>query len=289
MSRDFVIITDSACDLSKEMVENLDIKVAPMSVTIEDKSYKHYPDCRELAIKDFYQKLRDGHMGTTACANTMDIMDTMRVSLEEGLDVLYLSFSSGMSSSYQSAVLAAKTLEEDFPDSKIIVVDTLCGSIGLGMITYLAVKRKKIGDTIHQVVDYVNKYKKNICHYFMVDDLKFIQKSGRISHISSIFGTVLNIKPIFKLCNEGKISLAEKVRGRKMAITRMIENLERTCMMKDVIFICHADAEDSVNLLKNKILEKYPEAEIHSSDVGPIVGNNTGPGTIAVIFFGSER
>lgn len=287
--KDYIIMTDSGCDLSHKLAEKMNVKIIPMGVTIQDKSYKHYSDCRELNIKDFYQKLRDGHMGSTSCVNIMDVMDTMKEYLDKNIDVLYLSFSSGMSGSYQASVLAARQLEEDYPDAKIIVVDTLSGSVGLGMLTYLAAKQKKNGKTIEEVKEYIENKALNICHYFMVSDLKYIQKSGRISATSAVVGGVLNIKPIFKLSNEGKVVISEKVRGIKAAIRQMIEKIEEKCTDKSIFFICHADANDYIELLKEKILEKFPQAEIYLSDVGPVIGNNTGPGTIAVIFEGSER
>lgn len=287
--KDYIIITDSGCDLSQELAEKLNVQVVPMGVSIQEKNYKHYIDCRELNITDFYQKLRDGHMGTTSCVNTMDVMDTMKEYLDKNMDVLYLSFSGGMSSSYQSSVLATRQLEEDYPNSKIIVADTLSGSVGLGMLTYLAAKEKEKGKTIEEVEEFIKNKALNICHYFMVSDLKYIQKSGRISNTSAIVGCILNVKPIFKLSDEGKVVLSEKVRGTKAAVRQMIEHVEETCTNKDLFFICHADASDHIELLKEKLLEKYPNAEIHLSNVGPVIGNNTGPGTIAVIFEGSER
>ena len=210
--KDFVIITDSGCDLPLEMIETLDIKVVPMALTIAGKLYRHFHDCRELSMEDFYKLIREGHIGTTSCVG--DASTEMKEWLDKGYDVLYLSFSSGMSGSYQSANIAAESLKEEYSDSKIIVVDTLSGSIGLGMLAYLAAKYKD-DHTIEETSEYIRSICLNICHYFMVDDLKFIQKTGRVSAMSAIFGTALGIKPLFRLSDEEKVDLVDKIRGKK--------------------------------------------------------------------------
>ena len=206
--------------------------------------------------------------------------------LNKGYDILYLSFSSGMSGSYQAANIAAESLKEEYPDSKIIVVDTLSGSIGLGMLSYLAVKYKD-GHTIEETADYIRSICLNICHYFMVDDLKFIQKTGRVSKMSAIFGTALGIKPLFRLSDEGKVDLVDKIRGKKVGIRRLTALATEDCTKSDIFFICHAF--ESAEQLSNGIKEQYPDAEVVINQVGPILGNNTGPGALAVIFYGANR
>lgn len=286
--KDFVIVTDSGCDLSQSMVEKLGIKVVPMGLSIANKAYKHYHDFRELSMGDFYNKIREGYIGTTSCVNVADVMTEMRESLEKGFDILYLSFSSGMSGSYQSAVLAANDLREEYKDSEIEVIDTLSGSVGLGMLAYLAAKYKN-GRTLKETAEYIHKTCLNICHYFMVDDLKFIQRTGRISTMSAVFGTALGIRPIFKLSNEGKVELVDKIRGKKAGIRKLVDTVKEKCSSSDIFFICHADAESDANVLAEGLKEEYPNSEIFVNAVGPILGNNTGPGALAVIFYGENR
>ena len=185
-----------------------------------------------------------------------------------------------MSGSYQAANIAAESLKEEYSDSKIIVVDTLSGSIGLGMLSYLAVKYKD-GHTIEETADYIRSICLNICHYFMVDDLKFIQKTGRVSKMSAIFGTALGIKPLFRLSDEGKVDLVDKIRGKKVGIRRLTALATEDCTKSDIFFICHADAFESAEQLSNGIKEKYPDAEV--------VINQVGPGALAVIFYGANR
>ena len=286
--KDYVIITDSGCDLPQEMIESMGIKVVPMALTIADKTYRHFHDCRELSMEDFYSLIRAGYIGTTSCVSVSDASEEMENWLNKGYDILYLSFSSGMSGSYQAANIAAENLKEEYSDSKIIVVDTLSGSIGLGMLSYLAVKYKD-GHTIEETADYIRSICLNICHYFMVDDLKFIQKTGRVSKMSAIFGTALGIKPLFRLSDEGKVDLVDKIRGKKVGIRRLTALATEDCTKSDIFFICHADAFESAEQLSNGIKEQYPDAEVVINQVGPILGNNTGPCALAVIFYGANR
>lgn len=286
--RDFVILTDSGCDLPENIINELNIKVVPMGLAIAGKVYRHYHDFRELSAEDFYSLIRDGHIGTTSCVSIGDVSSEIRKWVEN-FDILYLSFSSGMSGSYQSSLIACNEVKEDYPDAKIITLDTLSGSIGLGMLVYLAAKYKSEGHNIEETVDYINGIRLNICHYFMVDDLKFIQKTGRISTLSAVFGTALGIKPLFRLSDEGKVDLVDKIRGKKQGISKLISLANETNTNSDIFFICHADAAESAEILANGIREKYPNTKIVINAVGPILGNNTGPGALAVIFYGANR
>lgn len=287
--RNFVIITDSGCDLSQNMIEDLEVQVAPMGITIDNKAYKHYHDFRELSKTEFYQKIRNGSIGTTSGVNFQDALDIMRINLEKDLDILYLSFSSGMSCSYQSAVMAANELKNEFPKSIIQVVDTLAGSVGLGMLVYLAVQKKKLGWDILQVSEYITDHSQNICHYFMVDDLKYIEKTGRTSHLSAFIGTMLNIKPIFKLDELGRVQDDGKIRGKKAGIKHLLKRIDEKCSDTSLFFICHSDVDSEAENLKQQIIASYPDTEVIVNCVGPILGNNTGPGAIAVIFWGNNR
>jgi DegV family protein with EDD domain len=281
--KDFVIMTDSGCDLSKDLVNELNIEVVPMRLFIDNKEYKHYPDCRELSMDAFYSKIENGHIGKTSCVNIVDISNVMRKYAQQGMDILYLSFSAGMSSSWQFSVLASHDVMQDYPNCNIKVINTCAGSSGLGLLTYLAAKEKEKGKNFEEVVEFVANNKLNISHYFVVDDLMYIQKAGRLSSASAIFGTAMGIKPIFKLSDEGKVVIETKMRGKKNAIKYLIKKTEQS-KYKDLFFICHAKAEDVACQLKNKIQELYPETIIKINEIGPVVGNNTGPGTIGIMF-----
>lgn len=287
--KDYAIITDSGCDLSQEMVEQLNIGVAPMGFTIAEKAYRHFHDFREMSKEKFYQLIKKGETGKTNGANIQDLIDAMKEKLKQGLDVLFLSFSSGMSCSYQNACIAADELKEEFPESEIQVVDTKTGSVGLGLLTFLAAKRKAAGAKMNELLEWIETNKLNICHFFVVDDLNFIQRSGRTSHLAAFVGTILGIKPIFRLDNDGRVDSNAKVRGKKAAVKHMIEQAKKKCEDIKTFFICHADVDDEANALKEKIEEEFPGAEVVVNCVGPILGTNVGPGALALIFYGNER
>ena len=287
--KDYVIITDSGSDLTQKMVNDLDVRVVPMGLTIAGKAYRHYPDYRELSSEDFYGMVRAGEIGTTSCVSIGDVAEEMEKCINDGYDILYLSFSSGMSGSYQAAVTAADDMLEKYPNTRITVVDTLCGCIGLGMITHLAVEKKREGGSLDDVAAYVESIKLNICHFFTVDDLTYIQKTGRISHLTAIFGTMLNIKPVFILDNDGRVFNDKKQRGRKSAIKYLYDITNKKMTDEKYIFIVHADAHADANILKDMLQESHPDTKIFVNQVGPILGNNTGPGALAVIFMGDNR
>jgi DegV family protein with EDD domain len=194
-----------------------------------------------------------------------------------------------MSCSYQSAVTAANELREEFPDSEIHVIDTKAGSVGLGMLAYIAAKKQQTGEKLSQVVEYIKSSCQHVCHYFMVDDLKYIQKTGRTSHLSAFVGTMLNIKPIFKLDEDGKVKDDGKIRGKKSAIKHMLNRIKEKCTDAKTFFICHADVEEDAEELKEQIKNIHPDADVVVNCVGPILGNNVGPGALAVIFYGDQR
>ena len=287
--RDYMIITDSGCDLPTSMVEELGVKVVPMGLTINGKTYRHFHDYRELSSEKFYGLIRSGKIGTTSCVSIGDVESEMEAAIQNGFDVLYLSFSSGMSGAYQASMAAAEDMREKYPDANVIVIDTLCGCIGLGMITYLAVLKKREGLSLTEVADYVENIKLSICHFFTVDDLKYIQKTGRISHLTAIVGGIIGVKPVFILDNDGRVCNDKKQRGRKAAIKYLADIADKKMIDDKYIFIVHADAEADAMILKDMVQKTHPDSEIFVNQVGPILGNNTGPGALAVIFHGETR
>jgi DegV family protein with EDD domain len=287
--RDFVIFTDSGCDLPQIIVDSFHIKVVPMGLSIEDNLYKHYHDYRELSSDDFYKKIRSGVIGTTSGVNVQDTMIFMREVLEQNLDVLYLSFSSGLSGSYQYACMAAEELKEEFPEAKIEVIDTKSACIGLGMLVYLAAQKKMEGFSFEETLQFVQNTRLKIYHNFMVDNLMYLQKSGRISHLTAITGSMLGIKPVFTLDNDGKISNDGKVRGKIACMKHFVNKVDEKCSEPTIFFVAHADAEEDGEKLKSKILELYPDANVIVNCLGPILANALGPGALAVAFVSDNR
>lgn len=287
--RDYVIITDSACDLPVNFVESLGIDVLPMRLMIDNTEYRHYHDYRELSMKSFYKKIRDGHIGQTSCVSTGTMVDAFEAYAKKGIDVLYISLSSGLSGSYSSSVIAAQTVKSCYADFNIEVIDSKSVSLGIGMLVYIAVQNKMKGFNLTENAKYLNEHACNICHCFMVDDLQYLQHSGRISAIGAIAGTAIGVKPIFKLDNSGHIAMSEKVRGSKMAMRKMFEMVSTKCHDTSIMFVAHMDNEDGAQTLANKIKDFYSDANIVISNIGPIIGNHTGFGTLAVIYYGDNR
>lgn len=285
----FKIITDSSCDLTPALIEELDLHVVPLSVLINDKVYVNYPDERDIKFADYYDMLRQEFMGKTSAANVYDFTNAMEPYLKDGQDVLYLGFSSALSGTYNAGAIAAEELKEKYPERKILTVDTLCASMGQGLMVYLAAKKKEEGASIEEVADYVEKTKYNLCHWFTVDDLNHLKRGGRVSAVAATFGTILNIKPVMHVDNEGRLTPVEKVRGRKASINGLLKEMKKSIIDKSIAFISHGDCLEEAEGLAAKIREELGIEDIRINYVGPVIGTHSGPGTMALFFLGSER
>lgn len=285
------IITDSSCDLSQELVDALDILVLPLYVTVDGSTYGNYPDERELTAKDFYQMLRSEKHASTSAVN-MDAFDRiMRPVLEAGEDVLYLGFSSALSSTYSAGAAAAAELREEFADRKIYTVDTLAASLGQGLLVYGAAKLRQEGASIEQVRDFVENNKLNLAHWFTVDDLHHLKRGGRVSAATAVIGTALNIKPVLHVDDEGKLISVSKARGRKNAIKALLSRMEETVLPDGAknVFISHGDCIEDANYLAGLIEERFSPESIVINNVGPVIGAHSGPGTLALFFYAENR
>ncbi len=289
--RDYVIATDSSCDLSQEMVDELGVLVMPLTVMMEDKSYHNYLDGREIGFSEFYDSLRAGKPATTSAVNVDEFCKALEVPLGEGKDVLYLGFSSGLSATYHSGTLAAEDLRNDFPEASILTVDTLSASMGQGLLIYLAAQEKRRGKTIEEVRDYVEGLKLHIAHWFTVDDLNHLKRGGRISAAAALLGSTLNIKPILHVDNEGHLIPVGKVRGRKNSLKSLLDKLVETGveLAEQSIFISHGDSREDAELLAEMIRGALPVKEIVINYIGPVIGTHSGPGTIALFFLAKQR
>lgn len=289
--RDYVIITDSTTDLTEELINELDITVIPMEFNIDGKSYLNYSDERDISYKEFYDFLRNGKNSTTSLINTATFTELFEPILEDGKDILYIAFSSGLSGTYNSSCIAAQMLSEKYTDSKIYTVDSLSASMGEGLLVYHAAKKKKEGMNIDELKDWVENNKLNLCHWFTVDDLHHLKRGGRLSSAAAIVGTMLNIKPVLNVDNEGYLIPVEKVRGRKLSITAMLKMMEKTAINPEeqTIFISHGDCLEEAEFLANLVKEKLNVKDIKMNYIGPVIGSHSGPGTIALFFLGTER
>ena len=287
--KDFVIMTDSCCDLSGEMADQLGLAVLPLTVVQDDVEYKNYLDHRELDPKDFYSRIRAGSMGSTSAVNVDTFKNAMEPILKEGKDILCLSFSGALSTTYQSAVIASKELEETYSEGKIIVIDTLCASLGQGMLIWLAGREKTAGKSIDEVAAYVRETIPHLCHFFTVNDLNHLKRGGRVSATTALVGTMLQIKPILHVDDEGRLISIGKARGRKASIAALLDKIDELCIDTDTFFISHGDCQDEVAEMAAQIKERFGAKEVHINYVGPVIGNHTGAGVIALFFVGKHR
>lgn len=288
---EYVIFTDSSCDLPASLANELEIVVNNLSLVIEGKEYVNYLDGREIGFSQYYNMLREGKMGTTSAVNIESFCGIMEPVLKQGKDILYLGFSSGLSSTYSAGVQAALELSEKYPERKIYTVDTLAASLGEGMLVYYAVMEKKKGKSIEEVRDYVESVKLNMCHWFTVNDLNHLKRGGRVSATTALAGTILQIKPVMHVDNDGKLINVEKAKGRRNSIKRMAQIMAETAIDAEnqTIFISHGDCLEDAEYLASVIREKISVKDIIINYVGPVIGTHSGPGTLALFFFGKQR
>ena len=289
--RDFVIMTDSCCDMTAQMAEELELKVLPLSLLMGEDTYRNWLDGREIGFHDFYERIRAGATATTSAISVGDFEEAMRPILEAGKDILYLGFSSGLSTTYQSSAIAADGLREEFPDAKIYTVDSLAASLGQGLFVYLCVQQKRAGKTIDQVRDYAEEIKLKVCHWFTVDDLNHLKRGGRISAATALFGTMLAIKPVMHVDDEGHLIPVSKARGRKASLLALVDQMEQTAMdpQHQTVFISHGDCEADAQFVAGEVRRRFGTEDIHINYVGPVIGNHSGPGTLALFFLGEHR
>ncbi len=285
----YIILTDSGTDLTKEMAKEVDVEMIDLTVTVEGR--EPVSDS-EMDVKELYALLREKHKASTSAINIEGFVSKMTPYLEDGKDIIYLGFSSGLSSTYSSAHCAADELREKYPDRKIYTVDTLCASLGEGLIVWLAAKKRLEGATIEEVRDFVENNKLNLCHWFTVDDLFFLKRGGRVGAATAVVGTVLGIKPVMHVDNEGKLVKTGVARGRKASIDAMFEKAKKTMLNapKDTtVFISHGDCEDDAKHLADRLQNELEVKDIRIGYVGSVIGSHSGPGTLAVFYLGTQR
>ncbi len=287
----YIIMTDSSCDLPAGLAAELELEVLPLSVLIDGKSYVNYLDERDITFADCYAALRAGRNATTSAVNVEAFVQAMEPHLQAGEDILYLGFSSALSGTYNAGAVAAQQLAEKYPERKLYAVDTLSASMGQGLLVYLTVQQKRAGATIEQARDYAEAQKLHLCHWFTVDDLNHLHRGGRVSATSAVLGTVLNIKPVLHMDNEGRLIFMEKVRGRRNSIKRMLEKMRETAIEpeKQIVFMSHGDCLEDAEYLAGRIREEWGVKDVVINYVGPVIGAHSGPGTLALFFLGTER
>lgn len=281
----FEIFTDSSCDLPKELIEKYNLHVMQLEVHIDDK-----PPVlnNQIDIMDFYDQLRAGANAKTSAVSPGFFDEEMRKCIADGKDILYLGFSSGLSATYNNGIMILNELREEFPDRKLYDVDTLCASVGEGLLVCEAAKMRDEGAAIEEVRDRIESIKQNIHHQVTVDDLFFLMRGGRISKATAIAGSVLKFKPIIVVDEAGKLNNVGKVRGRKTAIKELFLRMKSNADIEEVesVFISHSDCLADVENLVAMIKEEWENAQVVISDIGPVIGAHTGPGAIALCYLG---
>lgn len=285
----YVIYTDSACDIAPEILEEWGVRVIPLTFMFqdEDKQYSNY----DLSAKDFYGKMREGKVAKTSAINIATFKEEFGKILADGCDLLYIAFSSGLSTTYNSAHLAVEELKEEYPDRKIITVDTLSASAGMGLLVYLTVQKKNEGASIEQAAQFAYNNRLNLCHWFTVDDLVYLKRGGRVSPTVAFVGGLLGIKPIMHMDNDGKLINMFKARGRKAAIQAIADKYGELSITpnKGTVFISHGDCIDDAKALADVVKNTYGVEVKIFADIGPVIGAHSGPGTLALFFLGKER
>ncbi len=285
----YVIYTDSACDIKPEVLREWGVYYKPLFLHYEGEESLYSND--DIKPLDFYNKMRGGAIAKTSAVNADTFAEGFEELLKEGKDILYLGFSSGLSTTFNSARIAADQLRESYPERKVIVVDTLAASAGEGLIVYLTVKKKNEGATIEEAAAYAEDIKFKTSIWFTVDDLVYLKRGGRVSAAAAFFGNMLGIKPVLHMDNEGHLVPVLKVRGRKTAVETLAKKYEElaTDRENNTIFISHADCEADALKLQAIFEERYGAKVEIITDVGPVIGAHSGPGTLALFFVGKER
>lgn len=285
----FVIFTDSACDIKANTLSEWGISSIELSFRFEGEE-KEYLNS-DMDISEFYSRMKEGRVAKTAAINPDTFEKEFEKALSEGKDVLYLAFSSGLSTTCNSARIAAEELSLKYPEREIRIVDTLAASAGQGMLVFFAAEKKKEGASLYEVVDYIESIKLKLCHWFTVDDLVYLKRGGRVSSAVALIGKALGIKPIMHVDNDGKLIKMGTIRGRNASIAALRDKYSELCGNKEsgTIFISQADCIEDAKKLANMIEEKHGAKTQIITDVGTVIGAHSGPGTLALFFVGTER
>lgn len=286
--REFIIATDSTVDLQKTFLEKNHVLTISLSYIMDGVTYKELDG---LSHEEFFEKLRSGSLPTTSQINPEEARKALEPVVKEGKDILYIGFSSGLSGSYNSVRMAAEDLKEDYPEAKIIAIDSLCASMGEGLLLYKTLQLKEQGKSLDEIAEWIEENKLHVCHNVTVDDLNHLHRGGRISKTTAVLGTMVKIKPIIHMDNEGKLVVIGKERGRKKSLLALLDKMEKQMQgyENDVVMITHGDCIEDAKYLEEQIRERFGIENIIINGIGSVIGSHTGAGVVAVFFMGNER
>lgn len=285
---DYIVTVNSTVDVPKEWLKERGVPVIPLKYTIDGKTYE---DMEGLSPKEFFEKLRDGKMSTTSQVNPEEAREAMKCFLEEGKDILHLGFSSALSGTCNSMRLAAEDLREEYPDRKIIVVDTLCACMGEALLLYYVLKQKAEGKTIEEAARWAEDYKLHVCHNVTIDDLHHLQRGGRVSKTTAVLGSMVQIKPMIHMDDKGSLQVIGKERGRKKSLNKIVDTAveQSKGWENDIIMITHGDCIEDAQYVAKLVQEKMGIDNILINNIGTVIGSHTGPGVVAVFCMGEKR
>ena len=285
------IITDSTTDLSPDLLGELRLEVIPLTFLLNGKEYQDRPYGEDMPAKDFYKAIREGAMPTTSQVTPERFCEYFEPILKGGQDILYLAFSSGLSGTCNAAMIAAEDLAEKYPERRVIVIDTLAASMGEGLLVYLACLRHEEGMELDELAEWVREKRLHIAHWFTVDDLHHLKRGGRVSGAATFVGTMLNIKPVLHVDDEGHLIPMEKVRGRKNSLDTLVEHMKKTGtdFSKQTVFISHSDCLEDAEYVAERVKKDLGVPKVCIGYIGPVIGSHTGVGTVALFFDASHR
>ena len=286
--RDYIITVNSTVDTGKEWLKERNVPVIPLKYTIDGQEYT---DMYGLSDKEFFQKLREGKMSVTSQINPEEAKEMLEQYVKEGKDVLHLAFSSALSGTCNSMKIAAEELQEEYPEAKVIVVDTLCACMGEAMLLYYALKQKEAGKTIEEVAQWVEENKLHVCHNVTVDDLFHLHRGGRVSKAAAVLGTMVKVKPIIHMDDNGALQVIGKERGRKKSLHKIVDMaVERSKGWdNEIIMITHGDCLEDAEYVAKLVREKMGVENVFIHNIGTVIGSHTGPGVVATFCMGNKR
>ncbi len=288
----FKILTDSCCNLPEYMIDEFGLEVFPLAFMVDGREHQSYLKGEVTDLSKFYDMMREGKVITTSLPNLDSARKLMAAQLEEGHDVLYLGFSSGLSGTFDAIRLLMDELASEYPDRKLYAVDTLAASGGQGLLVWHACQLARAGASVEEVRDWVEENKLHMAHWFTVDDLMFLFRGGRVSRTSAWAGTILNIKPVMHVDDEGHLIPLDKVRGRRKSLDALVEHMAQTGnapLSEQMVFITHGDCLEDAQYLEGRVRERFGVADVMVNYVDPVIGAHSGPGTMALFFLASER
>jgi DegV family protein with EDD domain len=287
---DYVIVSDATLDLPMNIIEEFGLRIIPMGVNIDNEEYSHYPDERELAIEDFYLKLKAGAVGHTTQITPITFMNYFEEILKQGLDIIYIAFSSGLSGTYNTSQIVRRELMEEYPERKIYCIDSLCASVGEGVLVYNAALQQRNGLSIEELRDWVEQNKRRARHWFTVKDLYHLKRGGRITSIEAFVGTALKIRPVLSTDDTGKLAVISKLRGSRAELDFLVTKLEQegVDLSSQTVIIGHGDDLQQAQELERLVRGKNLVKDVIISKIGPVIGTHTGPGMLALVFMGVD-